>query len=213
MFCFIHLFEHSFSCNPRIRLQTCVHRVGVSFHAQYVLYKNHVCMCKLLEVMLSWRWICLITYNTNQSLSVVLPVLSSLPLSSALIFLSLSSLPLPASPSHFFSALPRVFPLTPCPSCSIISCCYPLTYFPICKTFSPPVPYQQPSPSSLSHSLYLPLYNGWEAGVVFSSSVHFLPVVLLPWCQNGWSAEGFGWLWGRVRNWNNALRMPWDALC
>lgn len=46
---------------------------------------------------------------------------------------------------------------------------YPLTYFSLCQTHFPPIPYQQPFLPLPSHSLCLPLYKWWEAGVVFSA--------------------------------------------
>ncbi len=114
---------------------------------QYVLYMRHVCMYILLAALLTGRWKCLISFSTNQSLPVSLPLLPSLPL----------------SPPFTLIALPQLFPA--------------VTLF-LCQTFLPPVPYQRPSSSSLPASLYLPLYNWWEAGVVFSVNL-FISSLLL----------------------------------
>lgn len=117
--------------------------------------------CKLS--MLSCRWTCLISYNTNQSLSVTAPVLHS--------FLSLSLL----VPSL------RVLPLMPCPSCSLLSHRVSSHLFSSLSDLFPSRSLPTAlSLSFLSHSLYLPLYNWWEAGVVFSA--HLLISSLLCCC-------------------------------
>lgn len=141
-------------------------------------------MCTPLEAMLSRTWKCLISYNTNQSLS-ALPVLPSLPLLSSFPpSLSLQVLPL--------IALPQLFsPL----------CRYPLTYFSLHQTHFPPVPYQQPSLLPPSHPLCLPLYKWWEAGVVFSAHLFICSPLFCCLCVwKWWGCIGNRWCWrGRVK--------------
>lgn len=130
----------------------------------YVLYI-------LLEAVLGSRWMCLISYNTNQSLSLALPALRSLLLSFSHLH---SASPLPSSLSLCFThpslqvlpliALPQLF--SPLLLLSSHLLCSPSELFLSCSL--PTALSVFLSLSFLSHFLYLPLYNWWEAGVVFS---------------------------------------------
>lgn len=167
-----------------------------------IKYMSLVCMCILLEAMLSCRWICLISYKTNQSLFRCCP--PSLFLLLLLIFLSLSSATESAPTSFliFFFYLThhslQILPLMPFPSCYLLALTFPsvrpfyLSVYPLPLSIPPP------------------LYLMGSRCCFLSSSLHFLPVVLLPWCWNGKSVEGYGCQWGG--GWEMG-KMPWDALC
>lgn len=172
------------------------------------------CMCIILEAILSCRWIGLISYNTNQSLSVASPVLPSLRLSPTLTHLTFilsSYLPLPSL--SFCSTHPslQVLPLMPCISCSLLTCCYPLTFFPLCQTFSPSLfltnsPLCLPSPT-------LHITDGKQ--VLFSPLISSFPpccfvALVSKWqeCKGIWVLVGAGEKWERCQS-----RVPWDVLC
>lgn len=167
------------------------------------MYKIHVCMCILLEAMLSCSWICLISYNTNQSLSVALPLLSSLPRSPALTHLSFS-IQLSA-PSPFLTFFLFYSPLSASPpSHALPQLLSPRTYFPLCQTFLPlhfPSPTRYTSPS---------LTDGKQ--VLFSQLISSFPpccfvALVLKWreCRGIWVSAGAGEKWERCPEMHYAL--------
>lgn len=99
----------------------------------------------------------------------------------------------------FTCPLCKSSPLMPWPSCSLLFCRYPLTNFPLRLTFLLPIPYQQPS-----HSLYLPLYTWWEAGVVFLAYLFISSLLLccraveMVRVQRVLSSDEGGWEMGKM---------------